>query len=438
MGPGREESRRGGVSAGSGERLHRGALGGRSVGDRAGIGRKSPLIPDQPARIGRLSRRARQSAAGRRRAPNTSKQPGSASMRSTTRWPTPLATGHTAAAKGAAQILGDSGDARLLTRDGANPSPLVQALRSSDRRLRVAAVEAVMKLKPTMPFAGSSYLTDALADMIGATGHRRAAIAFPTLESLQELAGMTNAAGFQTETATNGRQLFAAAAESPDTELILISADQSSERRGTRATIARRSANRRCADLRDGRTRRARICRAGDGPLSGRVRRAASTEPRRNEAHRRPRSAARRRSHRARQAAAEAGRSGTRLVRYACLAAAGDRQCAALRTGDRADALFAADFDPRGGRDGPARHAVVSASAPRLGQHRRPADRRSQGGRRRVSPKRPPVRPPPQPFGNPAPIRPLQPKRQARQGNAAVARRAAGCDREERGWRTGG
>ena len=35
---------------------------------------------------------------------------------------------------------------------------------------------------------------------------------------------MTNALGFQSETATNGRQLFAAATESPDTELILVSA----------------------------------------------------------------------------------------------------------------------------------------------------------------------------------------------------------------------
>ncbi|HEV2969584.1 MAG TPA: hypothetical protein VGY55_06305 [Pirellulales bacterium] len=134
-----------------------------------------------------------------------------------------LATGHTAAGKGAAQILGDIGDVRLLTRDGANLSPLVQALRSSDRRLRVAAVEAIMKLKPTAPFAGSSYLTDALADMAAATGHRRAAIAFPTLAPLQELAGMTNALGFESVTATNGRQLVAAATESPDTELILVS-----------------------------------------------------------------------------------------------------------------------------------------------------------------------------------------------------------------------
>ncbi len=62
-----------------------------------------------------------------------------------------------------------------------------------------------MQLKPTAPFAGSSYLTDVLADMAGATGHHRAVVSFPTLQPLQELAGMTNALGYQTETATNGR-----------------------------------------------------------------------------------------------------------------------------------------------------------------------------------------------------------------------------------------
>ncbi len=38
-----------------------------------------------------------------------------------------LATGHTHAAKGAAQILGAIGDAKLLTRDGPEPAPLVKA-----------------------------------------------------------------------------------------------------------------------------------------------------------------------------------------------------------------------------------------------------------------------------------------------------------------------
>lgn len=135
-----------------------------------------------------------------------------------------LAARNVAAAKVAVTILGNSGDPKLLTSGGANPAPVVQALRSSDRRLRVAAAEAVMKLKPTVPFAGSSYLTDALADMAAASGQRKAAIAFPTLQTLQELAGMTNSLGLKTVTATNGRELFAAATESPDIELILVSA----------------------------------------------------------------------------------------------------------------------------------------------------------------------------------------------------------------------
>jgi hypothetical protein len=135
-----------------------------------------------------------------------------------------LATGDTAAAKGAAQVLGEIGNAKLLTRDGPEPAPLVKAIRSHDRRLRVAAAAAIMKFKPSAPFAGSSWLTDGLADMAGSTGHRRAAIGFPTFAPLQELAGMTNALGFQSVTGVNGRQLFAAATQSPDTELILISA----------------------------------------------------------------------------------------------------------------------------------------------------------------------------------------------------------------------
>jgi CheY-like chemotaxis protein len=135
-----------------------------------------------------------------------------------------LATGHTVAAKGAAQILGDIGNARLLTSDGPQPAPLVRALRSHDRRLRVAAAAAIMKFKPSAPFAGSSWLTDTLADMAASTGRRSVAIGFPAIASLQQLAGMTNALGFDSQTGTNGRDLFAAAAQSPDTELVLVSA----------------------------------------------------------------------------------------------------------------------------------------------------------------------------------------------------------------------
>ncbi len=134
-----------------------------------------------------------------------------------------LADGNTVAAKGAAQILGAIGDAKLLEQSGAEPSPLVQSLRSNDRRLRMAAAAAVMKLKPSAPFAGSSYLTDVLAELATSTGHRRAVIGFPTLGPLQRMAGLSNALGFDSVTATNGQALFEAATGSADTELILVS-----------------------------------------------------------------------------------------------------------------------------------------------------------------------------------------------------------------------
>ncbi len=133
-----------------------------------------------------------------------------------------LAENNTAAARAAVQILAAIGDAKLLTR-GAEPSAIVQALRSPDRRLRMATAAAVLKLKPTAPFAGSSYLTDVLAEMATAVGRRRAVSGFPTVGPLQRLAGMTNALGFDSVTGTNGQALVAAATESADTELVLVS-----------------------------------------------------------------------------------------------------------------------------------------------------------------------------------------------------------------------
>ena len=58
-------------------------------------------------------------------------------------------------------------------------SPLAKACRSDDRRLRRAAAEAILSFKPAAPFAGSSYVTDAVADLATSTGHRRAVIGFP-------------------------------------------------------------------------------------------------------------------------------------------------------------------------------------------------------------------------------------------------------------------
>ncbi len=134
-----------------------------------------------------------------------------------------LATGHTAAAKGAARVLQDVGDASLLRADQGRFAPLVEALRSGDSRLRQAAAAAIMSFKPKSAFGGSSYLTDAVIDLAKATGRPRVVIGYPTVARAQALAGLANSEGWESQTASFGRDVLLAATESNDTELVLVS-----------------------------------------------------------------------------------------------------------------------------------------------------------------------------------------------------------------------
>ena len=67
----------------------------------------------------------------------------------------------------------------LLTADG-KPSPLADALTSPNRRVRFAALKAIMALNPATPYPGSSRVPDALAWFAGSTGERQAVVAMPT------------------------------------------------------------------------------------------------------------------------------------------------------------------------------------------------------------------------------------------------------------------
>jgi hypothetical protein len=127
-----------------------------------------------------------------------------------------------AAAAAAARILGEIGKATGLLYRDAKPSPLVLAARSPDRRLRMAALEAIVRLQPSRPFAGSSYVPQALGFFAASSGFRQALVAAPNLAEARELAGMLSAAGFQADTFTNGKELLLRAARSPDCELALI------------------------------------------------------------------------------------------------------------------------------------------------------------------------------------------------------------------------
>jgi len=172
-----------------------------------------------------------------------------------------MASGHPAAATAAARLLGHVGTPEGLLSDGGRPTALARALRHPDRRLRMAAAEAVVRLKPERPFAGASYLVPALAFSAGTSGERRALLAGPGSQQARELAGELAQLDYDPGTATTGRGVLELAARSPDYELALI--DPSIGRPEIYLLLQRLRRDPRTADLRVGLiTRRGHLARA--------------------------------------------------------------------------------------------------------------------------------------------------------------------------------
>lgn len=135
-----------------------------------------------------------------------------------------MADGHPASATAAAQILGQIGNAEELLYGGPKPGALALALQNPDRRLRIAAAGAIVALKPKRQFAGSSYVLQTLGYFASSSGMRRALLAGANVEDLRKMVPVLTAAGFQTDTAVNGREAMRLALSSPDYELALIDA----------------------------------------------------------------------------------------------------------------------------------------------------------------------------------------------------------------------
>ena len=133
-----------------------------------------------------------------------------------------IAQGYLPAATAAAQVLGDIGSAELLSRGSAAPSPLAMAAQSVDRRLRFAAIDAILKLKPSEPFAGSSHVADGLGFFASSYGTPRVLVVHPRTEQGQQIAGLAAELGYESDLATNGRRAFELAVRSPDYDYVLI------------------------------------------------------------------------------------------------------------------------------------------------------------------------------------------------------------------------
>jgi hypothetical protein len=128
-----------------------------------------------------------------------------------------------AAAQVAVQMLGtlNDKDALIPTADG-KPSPLIQAVIAKDQRVRFTALEAIMTLQPETPYAGSSFVTETLVWFAHANGQRVLISAHPGLANAAQTAGFFTGCGYQSSLAQTCRETMQLAANTPDTELVVV------------------------------------------------------------------------------------------------------------------------------------------------------------------------------------------------------------------------
>jgi len=123
----------------------------------------------------------------------------------------------------AADLLGELGTETLLQNASGQPSALAEALHHSDRRLRFAAVRAILQLNPTSSFAGANRVIPTLCWFARGTGMPRVAIGHPVRAGISDLTGALADLGIAAEGATRGRELFELAVSHPDFEAIFVS-----------------------------------------------------------------------------------------------------------------------------------------------------------------------------------------------------------------------
>jgi HEAT repeat protein len=130
-----------------------------------------------------------------------------------------------ASAVAAAEALGKQGDVAVLYAASPNPAPLARALEYPNRRVRFAALGAIMALDPPASFPGASRVPETLGYFATGAAERRAVVAMPVANHATTLAGRLATAGVDAEPATRGGNAVALARRSADLEMMLVDMD---------------------------------------------------------------------------------------------------------------------------------------------------------------------------------------------------------------------
>jgi len=128
------------------------------------------------------------------------------------------------AASVAIGVLSKEGNTDLLSSTNGKPRPLVQATIAKNRAVRFAALETIMAINPTEPFAGSSLVTETLVWFSKSEGQSVVLSGHPQRAVANQTASLFLGLGYTTDVANTCRELFERAAASPDVELIVVDA----------------------------------------------------------------------------------------------------------------------------------------------------------------------------------------------------------------------
>jgi CheY-like chemotaxis protein len=128
-----------------------------------------------------------------------------------------------AAAIAATEILGTIGTAELVAGEGPAMSVLATALTHADRRIRIAAALAIVKLQPPTTFPGASHVVEVLGDAIRSAGVDRVLVVDSRADVAQTIAALLADQGFFGDVAIGSRDAFRKATSGADYNLILLS-----------------------------------------------------------------------------------------------------------------------------------------------------------------------------------------------------------------------
>jgi CheY-like chemotaxis protein len=133
-----------------------------------------------------------------------------------------MAENRTAVALAAVRALGHAGEWRLVRASDRGTPPLLRALSYPDRRVQMAAAEAILQVPSNDGFPGSSRVVEVLRRAIASDAMPRALIGMSDSTAGQQLAATLRGFGYEPALATTGRQAIKLASELGDVEIIFL------------------------------------------------------------------------------------------------------------------------------------------------------------------------------------------------------------------------